>query len=227
MLNNPYNIIGVSPEDSLDSITEVFNSKSNKLQELYFSEGDIGNNAVREMDILREAYNDIVQLKLAEVDNDADNNSNQYTNIKQLILDNELIEAQKYLDTQKARNGEWHYLQSVLYMKRGWLSECKRHLELAIKDGSNPEYISSYEKLIASRLDLFLDDYMRILKDKTRQGQISMESDVKENNILEIKQIPPLGNSPIRSYPPNTRGASNQPTNICICGKDKSDDHFC
>ena len=65
-----------------------------------------------------------------------------------LIEDNALEEAQKLLDEQNERDGLWHYLQSKLYLKKGWHYESKKQLEIALKlEPENAEYRAEYDKL--------------------------------------------------------------------------------
>lgn len=65
-----------------------------------------------------------------------------------LIKEKKFDEAQKVLDDINDRNAEWHYLQSRIYYNREWISECKKHLEIAIStDPTNDKYKRTLDKL--------------------------------------------------------------------------------
>ncbi len=67
-----------------------------------------------------------------------------------LIEENDLDGAKKLLDEQVERDGQWHYFQSRLYIKKGWHNEAKKQLEIALKlEPDNQEYISESDKLNA------------------------------------------------------------------------------
>lgn len=67
-----------------------------------------------------------------------------------LIEDNALEDAQKLLDEQNERDGLWHYLQSRLYLKKGWHYESRKQMEIALKlDPENADYKAEYERLSA------------------------------------------------------------------------------
>jgi thioredoxin-like negative regulator of GroEL len=65
-----------------------------------------------------------------------------------LIKEKKYDEAQRILDDVGDRNAEWHYLQSRIYYNREWISECKKHLEIAVNtDPSNEKYKRTLDKL--------------------------------------------------------------------------------
>ena len=65
-----------------------------------------------------------------------------------LIKEKKIDEAQRVLDNVSDRNAEWHYLQSRIYYNREWLSECRKHLEMAVNaDPSNEKYKRTLDKL--------------------------------------------------------------------------------
>lgn len=67
-----------------------------------------------------------------------------------LIEENDLEGAQKLLDEQNVLDGQWHYLQSKIYIKKNWHNEAKKQLEIALKlEPDNQEYIAELDKLSA------------------------------------------------------------------------------
>lgn len=75
-------------------------------------------------------------------------NADYPRDIPGLIENGELEEAQKLLDEQNERDGRWHYLQSKLYLKKGWHLESRKQLEIALKlEPDNSGYRAEYESL--------------------------------------------------------------------------------
>jgi hypothetical protein len=90
---------------------------------------------------------DRVELKAEEVKTET-SEQNALVYASNLIKEKKYDDAQKVLDDVKDRNAEWHYLQSKIYYYREWISESKKHLELAIEgDPTNEKYKSTLDKL--------------------------------------------------------------------------------
>lgn len=67
---------------------------------------------------------------------------------EELIASGELSEAQSVLDAMNGRTARWHYVQSMLFVKKGWYNEARKQLEIAIQlEPGNKEYVKAYEDL--------------------------------------------------------------------------------
>ena len=71
-----------------------------------------------------------------------------YESIEQLIDDGNCDEAQERLDAANARGARWHYLQSKIYLKKNWMNESRKQIEIALElEPENALYIEELERL--------------------------------------------------------------------------------
>ena len=88
------------------------------------------------------------QLKEEKADGELIAGYDPFCKVKELLERGDVTAAQARLDAFDERGGEWHYMQSVVYRKRNWLSECRKSLETAISfDPENVEYKKELESL--------------------------------------------------------------------------------
>lgn len=141
-----YKILGVSASATDAEIEERYNKLKEKYSRERFYEGEIGNEAARNLTKLETAY--------AEIKNERGNKANDkgvsqnFSDVEQLIKDGKISEAQNRLDDIGDRNAEWHYLQSVVFYKKNWINESKKQLEIALNmEPHNEKYSDAYTKL--------------------------------------------------------------------------------
>ena len=137
---------------SLDrsSDPELLKARYQELHSQYgeqrFKSGEEGNEGARKLQELEEAWvlvNADIERKAASAAFDGD-----YGKIDELIRQNKYNDAQDMLDGIQDRNGEWHYMQAIVFYKREWLTEAKTQLEMALRDDpDNTKYRSSLDKL--------------------------------------------------------------------------------
>lgn len=71
-----------------------------------------------------------------------------FSDVEKCIRDGNLVAAQKALDERSERSAEWHYLQSVIFYKKNWMSESKKQLEIAVNmEPFNTKYSNAYSVL--------------------------------------------------------------------------------
>ena len=141
-----YKILGVS-ESATD---EEIDAQYEKLKERYsrerFYEGEIGNEAARNLTKLETAYTEIIQERKNRVQDNG--KPADLTDVERLLKENKINEAQRALDDITDRSAEWHYLQSVVFYKKNWMNESKKQLEIALNiEPHNEKYSDAYEKL--------------------------------------------------------------------------------
>lgn len=67
---------------------------------------------------------------------------------EELIKDKKLEDAQAILNDITERNAQWHYLQSLIFYRKKWYSESKKHIEEALAtEPDNEKYIKFHNKL--------------------------------------------------------------------------------
>lgn len=141
-----YKILGVKESATDAEIDAQYNKLKEKYSRERFYEGELGNEAARNLTKLETAY--------AEIKNDRGNKMNDngvfqnFSDVEQLIKDGKINDAQNRLDDISERNAEWHYLQSVIFYKKNWINESKKQLEIALNmEPYNQKYSDSYTKL--------------------------------------------------------------------------------
>lgn len=146
MQNDPYLILGVSKDATQEEIKAAYESLRAQYSADLFEEGEKGANASRMLNRLEEAYNECLELQQRNVH--VSGGTGSYGDITQLIKDGKLEQAQEQLDNIEYRDGEWHYLQAVIYHRRNWNVESKKQLEIALAiDANNEKYQRALDNL--------------------------------------------------------------------------------
>lgn len=145
MRKDPYLILGVSHDATQAQIAEAYNNLRAIYQAQLFEEGEVGNEAGRKLAELDAAYAECLEDK----QNDYTVSSNGgYGDIEDLIRAGNVEDAQTMLDNIENRDAQWHYLQAVIYHKRGWNVESKKQLDIAITlDDTNENYKQARDRL--------------------------------------------------------------------------------
>ena len=139
-------LFGLSENATKEELDSAYEALRNKYLEERFMDGDVGNNAAEMLTRIETAYNDLTR-ELSESATAAEDGGS-FTRVEELIKDGNLAEAQRVLDGFNERGGKWHYLQSVLFYRKNWVSESKKQLEIAIQlEPENYKYKETYRKL--------------------------------------------------------------------------------
>lgn len=144
-MRDPYSILGLDREASAEQLKQRYEELRFEYSEGRFVPGEAGNEAARKLSELEEAW---AQISIKIDAQERTTYGTEFEYIDRLIKDGKYEEAQNLLDTVTERNAEWHYLQSIIYFKREWLSESKAQLETAVAmDKGNSKYRLALEKL--------------------------------------------------------------------------------
>ena len=139
-------LFGLSENATKEELDSAYEALRNKYLEERFMDGDVGNIAAEMLTRIETAYNDLTR-ELSESATAAEDGGS-FTRVEELIKDGNLAEAQRVLDGFNERGGKWHYLQSVLFYRKNWVSESKKQLEIAIQlEPENDKYKETYRKL--------------------------------------------------------------------------------
>ena len=145
-MKDPYSVLGMDKTATPEELKERYYALREQYGEQRFKSGEEGNEGARKLQELEEAWNRINAT--VEHDTVTASFNGDYSIIDELIRQGKYNEAQDMLDSIQDRNGEWHYMQSIVFYKREWLTESKAQLEMALReDPNNPKYKSSLEKL--------------------------------------------------------------------------------
>ena len=143
---NAYQFLGLTSSATREEVDQRYYELKARYQRERFLPGEEGNLAAENLERLELCYKDIVadfEEKQAQ-----QNFGSIYGQISDCIKREDLTQAQALLDECSVRDGEWHYLQSIVFYKNNWFLESKKQLEFALKlDPSNTKYQDSYDKL--------------------------------------------------------------------------------
>ncbi len=149
MSQDPFIILGVDRNTVNQSeLHDAYVALRAKYAEDRFLEGEAGANAARKISEIDQAYNDALDILKST---NTFSGTVSYEEIKKEIRAKNLNEAQRLLDTITTRDAEWHFLQSVIYYKKGWVDESRAQLETAVRlDPGNEKYREELNKMNAN-----------------------------------------------------------------------------
>lgn len=141
-----YKILNLPQDASIEEIEKAYQALKDKYSKERFYEGEIGNEAARQLTKVETAYSEIMASRKNA--NSKSETVNDFSEIESLIKKGDISAAQEKLDNCVDRNAEWHYLQSVVFYKKNWINESKKQLEIALSmDPHNVKYSDSLTKL--------------------------------------------------------------------------------
>ena len=156
-MKDPYSILGISSGATDDEVKEAYRALARKYHpDNYADDNPLKELANEKMQEINEAYDEILKIRSGAKGNQSSDSyqsgSNQsyggsaygvYYEIRQKINARKFAEAERMIAEVPISNrgAEWHYLNSVLLMKRGYINDAMRELEMACSmDPSNIEY---------------------------------------------------------------------------------------
>jgi len=168
-LNNPFEFFGLDVNADRQTLDARYNELKAEFKEKRFLEGEEGEQAARNLGYIEVYYEQACDYISKR---DMGSNESIYIKVENLIKAGDLSGAQRTLDEISARDGEWHYLQSIIYYKQNWFLECKKQLEFAMAmDGTNPKYRNSYDKLTKIMASKTVKPEDLRSKEQSTQGQ--------------------------------------------------------
>lgn len=146
-MKNPYSVLGLSAETPEEELRARYEQLKAEYGEQRFKAGAEGNEGARKLSELESAWemitSDFEKKQQKETFGDGD-----YGVIDDLIKKGELDEAQARLDSVTERTAQWHYLQSIIFYKREWLSDSRKQLAIAVSlEPRNEKYKTALEKM--------------------------------------------------------------------------------
>lgn len=141
-MKNPYEILGLTPDASEEELRARYEQLVAKYKDERFLPGEAGNQAAEKLNDVEDAWREIMR------DIEARKYSNDYDRIAALIKQKNYNAAQDALDAIADRGAQWHFYQSQVYYYREWLTECRKHLTMAIDlDTNNEKYRTALSRL--------------------------------------------------------------------------------
>jgi hypothetical protein len=143
-----YKILELSDGADEAAVDAAYSALRSEYYNGMFQDGEAGATAAENLTRLESAYKDIKNLRVHE--GYKERFGSDFGVIDAKIIAGDIETAQKDLDACTVRGAEWHFLQAVIYYKRNWLSESRKHLKIAVaSEPYNYKYSSALRNLDA------------------------------------------------------------------------------
>lgn len=148
-MRDPYKVLGITKDATDIEVKNAYRALARKYHpDNYDASNPLADLASEKMKEINEAYDEIMNMRRkGSSSNGAGGNSSQYrtefNTVRDLINRRRMKEAENTLARMPAaaRGAEWHYLESLVLMHRGFVNDAMRELEIACSmDPDNMEY---------------------------------------------------------------------------------------
>ncbi len=153
-MKDPYAILGVSPTATDEEIKKAYRELARKYHPDSYADNPLSDLAKEKMQEINEAYDEIIsRRKSGGAKNGTGANyggSSQFADIRSLISQNRLEEAQELLDGVPiaARDAEWYFLNGSVLYRRGWFEGAYTSFSNACRmDPGNAEYREAFNRM--------------------------------------------------------------------------------
>ena len=149
-MKDPYEVLGVSRTASESAIKAAYRNLAKKYNPDHYTDSPLADLAEEKMKEVNEAYDAIMQEKKnggsaygsAGGYGGSYNASSEYANVRVMIQQNRLDEAERILDGVTGdHSAEWYFLRGMCYYRRGWAQQAATHFQRACTmEPNNMEY---------------------------------------------------------------------------------------
>ena len=137
-MKNPYDVLGVSNNASLDEVKEAYKALA---KEYYESSDEYSQSKLRELD---EAYDAIINNRSGYSHNQTD----IFKEIRLNIRNGNIVKAEELLNSFPSadRNAEWYFLSGNVNSKKGYFENAANDFTTAYNmEPDNAEYRAAYD----------------------------------------------------------------------------------
>ena len=169
-MNDPYKILGVSPEATDDEIKTAYRNLARKYHPDKYRDSDLAEMAGEKMKEINAAYDEVQKIRSGKTtagqgayggnpyggnpyghaDAHSGGSANPYITARQLINLRRVAEAAQILSSipESDRGAEWHFLMGCVAVNRGHFVDAQQFFDTACgMDPGNAEYRDAQERL--------------------------------------------------------------------------------
>ncbi|MGI5894394.1 MAG: J domain-containing protein [Candidatus Merdivicinus sp.] len=173
-VTDPYKVLGISPNASEEEVKSAYRQLVKKYHPDNYADSPLADLANEKMQEVNEAYDMVINRLRAGGQSSQSNAGNSSSagyssasgyggqqagyggsshlgDIRRLIQQNRLVEAEELLDGMPVRNrdGEWYFLKGSIFFQRGWLDDAMNHFSTACRlSPNNPEYRAAMNRMM-------------------------------------------------------------------------------
>ncbi len=155
-MQDPYAVLGVSPQATDAEVKAAYREMARKYHPDNYTDNPLSELAQEKMQEINEAYDTIVRMRQNGGGHrtGSTGGSSQYTDIRNMIRANRVLDAEVLLDGMPAatRDAEWYFLKGSVLYKKGWLEDAMQNYSTACRmDPSNAEYRAALNHMQMNR----------------------------------------------------------------------------
>ena len=140
-MRNPYEVLGVPSNATEEQIKMAYKELAKKYHPDKYINNPLSDLAAEKMQEINQAYNELMKNRSSYAGGKQSNAYANFNQVRTLINQNRIDEAQNALNAMNVRNAEWHYLMGVVMQRKGWHDMAYQHFTSACaSDPYNEEY---------------------------------------------------------------------------------------
>lgn len=147
-MRNPYEVLGIKENSSEAEIKKAYRELAKKYHPDQYGSNPLKDLAEEKMREINEAYDELMKKNQSSNSSyssyNTSNSGSSYSsyneelvNVRSLIQQNRIHEAEAILQKTQTRNAEWNYLYGVVMIQKGWYDSGLNYLQTACSMAPN------------------------------------------------------------------------------------------